>query len=60
MKRWTVSADLIVPVLIEVEAVNEDYAAMIVEGMNRRTLLALANTEHDAIAVNVDGVTEAP
>lgn len=51
MPRYNVSVDLLVPVLLEVEADNEDAALDKVFDMPKRELLKLANTENDSIGI---------
>lgn len=54
MQKFTVSCDLLVPVLLEIEADDEDHAIDRLHEMSRRNLLALANTEESALGI-VDG-----
>jgi hypothetical protein len=52
MPKYTVSADLIVPVLLEIEAESEDEALDKLHEMSRQELLGLA--DKDAIGI-IDG-----
>ncbi len=62
MSKFNVSADLLVPVVVEVEADTEDEALEKFDSMSKRELLRLANTEEDAIGINFDdlSVSEGP
>lgn len=55
--RYTVSLDLTLPVLIEVEAKSEEDAEDVAQSTPIKMLIALANTERDAVLINVDGVS---
>lgn len=57
MPKFNVSCDLLVPVLVEIEAENEEAAELQVLEMSKRRLLQLANTEEDAIGVLEDSLT---
>ncbi len=49
--RFTVSCDLLVPVLLEIQAESEDAAIDALYDMPKRKLLALADTEEGAMAI---------
>jgi len=57
MAKFNVSCDLLVPVLLEIEAKDEDEAELKVLEMRRSELLKLANTEDQAIGISIDGVS---
>ena len=48
--RYTVSADLLVPVLLEIEGTSEDDVLDKLHAMAKGDLLRLANTENDSMA----------
>lgn len=54
MPKFTVSCDLLVPVILEIEADDCDSAADKLYGMPKRELLGLANTEESSLGI-VDG-----
>ena len=51
MAKFNVSADLLVPVLLEIEADSEEEALDRLHGMSRVELLKLANTEEGSIGI---------
>lgn len=55
--KYVVSADLYIPVLVQVDAKNEDEAELKVMEMDRKYLLYIANAENDAIGINIDGIS---
>lgn len=57
MKKYTISGDLIVPFVIEVEAAPEDDASALVERMSPTTLAGIP--EIKGTAVEIDWIDEA-
>ena len=57
MKKFVVSADLIIPVMIELEAASEDDAEIAALEMRRSVLIQFANTDDSAIGINIDGIS---
>jgi hypothetical protein len=51
MPKFTVSCDLLVPVLLEIEAASEEAAVDALYDWRKADLLKLANTEEDAVAI---------
>lgn len=51
MPRFTVSCDLLVPVLLEIEAQSEESAIDVLHEMRRSDLLKLADTSDSAIGI---------
>lgn len=56
MPKFNVSLDLVVPVLIEVEADNEEAALDKVCEMPRAELFKHADTEEDSLDVNTESL----
>lgn len=54
MPKFTTTVDLLVPVLLEIEAADEDAALLKLHEMPKRELLRLANTEEASIGI-LDG-----
>ena len=51
MRKFNVSCDLLIPVVLEIEAAGEDAAINKLYEMSRCELLRLANTEEGCIAI---------
>lgn len=51
MPKYTVSCDIVLPVVLEIEADNEEAALDKLHEMDRAELLRLANTEASGIGI---------